>query len=107
MEVAASDRVLLLSLPPLEEVRSVARQLTRGILVGVLVKDEVFEARKGLRDFPNVMIVPAEADGTIPWREDFFSVIYAPALSEPSAEILRVLAPGGTAYLSGGPVVRR
>jgi hypothetical protein len=107
MQLRPDDRVLLLTLPPAEEVLSMAAQLEAGLLVGVLERNEVYEARRALREFSNVMITPAEADGTLPWREGFFSVVYAPHVAEPSAEMFRVLAPGGTAWVSRGPVTRR
>jgi hypothetical protein len=107
MDVKTDDRVLLLTLPPIEEIRALAEQVAQGILVGVVERDATYEARRLLRNHPNVMITAAEADGSVPWRDDFFSVIYAPDLTEPSREILRVLAPGGTAWLAGGPVTRR
>jgi len=106
MDIAATDRVLLLELPPLDEVRSMAAAATQGIVVGVLGREDVYEVRAVLRDCSNVMIAPAEADGGIPWADDFFSVIYAPALAEPTPEILRVLAPGGTAWIASGPVTK-
>lgn len=107
MELRPNDRVLLLTLPPPEEIREIARQLPAGLLVGVLEREAMYEARRILRDVANVMITPAEADGGIPWRDEFFSVIYAPDAAEPSAEIMRVLAPGGTAWIAGGPVTKR
>lgn len=106
MDIASADRVLLLQLPPLDEVRSMAAAVTQGIVVGMLGREDVYEARAVLRDFANVMIAPAEDDGGIPWADDFFSVIYAPALAEPTPEILRVLAPGGTAWVASGPITK-
>ena len=105
MNVGPSDRVLLLELPPLNEVRSMAAA-TQGIIVGLLDRDAVYEARAALREFPNVMIAPAEANGVVPWKEDFFSVVYAPSMTVPTPEVLRVLAPGGTAWVAGGPVTK-
>jgi hypothetical protein len=94
-------------MPPAEVVRALASQVPEGILVGVTAGEEVYEARRLLRDFPNVMITPAEPDGSLPWREDFFTVVYAPGHTEPVPEMLRVLAPGGTAWIAGGSVTRR
>jgi hypothetical protein len=107
MELRPEDRVLLLALTSFEEIPALAAQLSEGICVGVLEGDAIYEARRLLRDCPNVMMVPAEPDGTLPWREGFFSVVVAPALAEPTPEILRVLAPGGTAWLADGPFTRR
>jgi protein-L-isoaspartate O-methyltransferase len=102
-----NDRVLLLATPPPEELQDIVRRVSEGIVVGVLDGDAVYEARRALRDHANVMITPAEADGSLPWKEDFFTVVYAPAAAEPSPEMLRVLEPGGTAWVSGGPVTKR
>ena len=106
MDVGPRDRVLLLELPPVEEVRSIAASAAEGIVVAVLERDQVYEARAALRDFLNVMIAPAEENGALPWKEDFFSVIYAPGLGSATAEVLRVLAPGGTAWVASGPVTK-
>jgi hypothetical protein len=107
MQLKSTDRVLLLALPPGEEIRGLAQQVADGLVVGVLDGEAVYEARRLLRDYRNVMITPAEPDGVLPWREHFFTVVYAPGHAEPSPEILRVLAPGGTAWMSGGPVTLR
>ena len=106
MDVGPRDRVLLLELPPLEELRSIAASAAEGIVVGVLEREQVYEARSALRDFPNVMIAPAEEDGILPWREDFFSMVYAPHLPAATAEVLRVLSPRGTAWVASGPITK-
>lgn len=106
MEIRSADRILLLELPPVADVQSMAAAATNGIVVGVLDRDAVYEARAALREFDNVMITPADDDGTLPWRDEFFSLVYAPSVSAPSAEMLRVLASGGTAWLAGGPVTK-
>ncbi len=106
MDLKPNDRVLLLTMPSIEEVRRIASCVSEGIVVGVLHREEVYEARRLLRDEMNVMITPADPGGVLPWRDDFFSVVYAPLLEEPSSEVLRVLVPGGTAWLAGGPVTR-
>ena len=105
MELRPDDRVLLLSLPSPEEVQRMASQAS--IIVGLVSADDVFETRRLLRERPNVMIAPADPEGTLPWKEEFFSVVYAPDMPAPSAEMLRVLVPGGTAWVAGGPVVKR
>ena len=106
MDIRSADRVLLLELPPAEEVRDIAAAATDGIVVGVLDREAVYNARATLRDFENVMITPAEDDGILPWKDDFFSIVYAPSLKEPTPEVLRVLAPGGTAWVATGPVTK-
>jgi hypothetical protein len=97
----ANDRVLLLALPSDEDPIAMARTLTDGLIVGLAPTGQIYGARKLLADFENAMFAPADPDGGIPWRDDFFTVIYAPEHREATPEILRVLAPGGRAILAG------
>jgi hypothetical protein len=64
--------------------------------------DAVYELRRRLRDCTNVMIMGAEEDGTIPWRDGFFSVVCALNVKEPTAEMRRVLQPEGRT-VTGSP----
>jgi hypothetical protein len=107
MDLASTDRVLLLGIEQADEIRAIAERVTGGIVVSVMDRDAVYDARRSLLDRSNVMIVPAEGDGTLPWKENFFSVVYAPAAAEPSGEMMRVLQPGGAAWVAAGPVVKR
>lgn len=103
MELSSGDRVLALA--PVAELRDLAEKVA--LLVGILDPDAVYEARAALRNFSNVMIVPADPEGTLPWKDEFFSVVYAPSAAEPDREMLRVLAPGGRALVAGGAVTKR
>jgi hypothetical protein len=88
-------------MPPAAELLAIATTLTDGLLVGLASTDQVYEARKTVADFENTMFAPEDPEGVIPWRDYFFTVIYAPHLSSVTDEIQRVLASGGTAYLAG------
>ena len=96
----ANDRVLLLALPADEQLIGIAQSLTAGLVVGLAAEEQVYRARRLLADFDNVMFAPADPEGEIPWRDSFFTVIYAPMYESASDEILRVLSPGGVAYLA-------
>ena len=91
----ADDRVLLLSIPKIESLAALGRILARGVLVALGNRDEVDLARQSLADFENIMFVEGDAEH-IPWRDSYFSKVVAPAGSSPTAEVARVLAPGGT-----------
>ena len=100
MNLRADDRVLLLALPPAAELIVIAAALPDGLVVGLAPADEVYEARKAVNDFENTMFAPADPEGVIPWRDEFFTVIYAPHLDTVNDEMERVLTTGGTAYLA-------
>jgi hypothetical protein len=107
IEVESTDRVLLLSIPSSAEIAMLAGRLSRGILVCIADQDRTYELRQELSDRQNVMVVPVDPEGAIPWRDEFFTVAYAPHLAEPPAEILRVLAPAGRIYLASGSLTKR
>ena len=107
IHVKPDDRVLLLSVPGSSDVRALAGQLRSGIVVCLVAADRLHKLRRDLHDLENVMVAPASEDGGIPWRESFFSVVFAPDEAEPSADVLRVTAPGATIHLSGGGILRR
>ncbi len=77
-----------------------------GLIVGLADPEKLTEARQACRDRDNVMFVPADPQGLIPWRDEFFSRVYAPEQEELTAEIMRVLIPGGLAYLATGTYSR-
>ncbi len=87
------DRVLILTLTNLEILHAISNQLPDGLLVGIGSPDEVYEARRALANAENVMFNVATPD-EIPWRDCYFTVIIGPAI-QPTAELQRVLAPGG------------
>ena len=92
------DRVLLLAMP--DELQTLAKKLTHGIIAALLPEEQVFTGRTLMRDFDNVMFTPADAGTPIPWRDGFFTLVYAPSFQEPTGEIIRVLAAGGIAVLA-------
>jgi hypothetical protein len=99
----SDDRVLAMC--SVAELPAIAARAA--LVVGIVSADEVHDARAALRDHSNVMIVPSDPDGTIPWTHEFFSVVYAPSVAEPTSEMLRVLIAAGTLVLAGGAVQKR
>lgn len=90
-----ADRVLILDLSDLDFVESCARQLSRGLLVGIGTDALVQAARRRFNAVAHLMFHPG--DGTeIPFRDAWFTVILTRDVHEPAAELRRVLAPGGT-----------
>jgi hypothetical protein len=88
--------VLLLAMPPPDDLRTLAKRVTHGLIAVVVSEDEVYEGRRQMRDFDNVMFTAVDPAGTIPWRDRFFTLVWAP---EESPEVRRVLAPEGTVSL--------
>jgi hypothetical protein len=104
----ADDRVLLVSVLPVQEMAALARILMRGSLLVLGNRDEVDEGRRHLSEFDNVMFVEGDPDH-VPWRGGYFTAIVIPpgmqASVRPSApELTRVLAPEGR-LLQWGSVV--
>jgi hypothetical protein len=106
IEVQPDDRILLLSIPDPDAVRSLAIRAGRGLVIGMGGDDEIRAARKALADLDNVLFVLLPEDGTIPWKDEFFSKVIAPEQVEADAESLRVLAPGGALHLAGGSLTK-
>ncbi len=106
IELRPSDRVLLLSIPEPAIVAQLAARLPAGLIVGLGSDDEVRLARRASRHLENVMFAPASPE-QIPWQEGFFSVAIAfdrrwERPERVAAELARVVAEGGAAYVSGG-----
>jgi SAM-dependent methyltransferase len=97
-----SDRVLLTSLGAVPRLRELAESLRGGALVGLGSQDEVWEARRLCADMDHVMFVEGGRDG-IPWAEAWFDVILDAQPDQPTAEMLRVLKPGGRLAATGTP----
>ena len=91
----SDDRVLLLKIPAVESLAALGRILSHGVLVALGTRGEVDLARQSLLEFDNVMFVEGDSEH-IPWRDSYFSKVVAPPGSSPTAEVARVLAPGGT-----------
>lgn len=102
MDIGSDDRVL--AFVPVAQLAEVASRAA--LVVGMVEAGAVADARAALRDHANAMIVPSDPDGAIPWKDEFFSVVYAPSVTEPSAEMLRVLMPGGRSVVAGGVVTK-
>jgi Methyltransferase domain len=101
-----TDRVLLLTLPPPDEVAELAEHLEGGLIVGFTSEADLGEARRALRDRVNVMILASSAE-SFPWQDGFFTVAveFADRWEHPrqtAGEVARVLAPGGRLLLPAG-----
>ncbi len=95
----ADDRVLLLSIPPRDELAALSRILIQGVLVAIGTREEVDRMRALMTDFDNIMFIEAEAH-QVPWREHFFNKIVVPPHLEGhimrlSDELARLLVPDG------------
>ena len=106
MNLQPDDRVLLLSVPTEAELLAMATTLTDGLLVGLASSDQIVSARRTVADFENTMFAPEDPEGVIPWRDHFFTVVFAPHLPALTDEIKRVLATGGTAYLATSTYIK-
>lgn len=87
-------RVLLTSLSGAVRLRELAEAVRGGALVGLGGKDEVWEARRLCADLDHVMFVEGGRE-EIPWAEAWFDVIVDEQPETPTAEMKRVLRPGG------------
>jgi hypothetical protein len=82
-------------MPAPEDLLALASRVTSGIVAALVSEDEVYAGRRIVRDHDNVMFTPADPDGSIPWRDGFFTLIWAPGVPEPTGEMRRVLIAGG------------
>ncbi|GEM_PF-2321046 len=89
-----TDRVLVTSLEERGFLRAWAEEVREGALVGLGSDEQVRAARREMAEFDHVMFIVGSRD-EVPWQEAWFSVIVDVAAGEPTAEMLRVLAPGG------------
>lgn len=90
--IEASDRVLVVGLARREELAAWASRCS--LLVGVGGEDDVYAARRECAHLDNVMFAVGGRAG-IPWRDQYFSLILDTEGGEPTAQMRRVLAPGG------------
>jgi len=74
---AEDARVLFISRPSDAALRSLAQQLTKGLIVVLGSLESTQEDRKLHADLDNVMFVPATAED-IPWQNSFFDEILDP-----------------------------
>ena len=94
-EIRPDDRVLSLVIPGESVIKAISAKLTHGLLVAVGPDNDVRSARRAFTDLDNVMIVPDDPSGMIPWQDAFFSVVLAPETSTHDPEVRRVLVPEG------------
>jgi ubiquinone/menaquinone biosynthesis C-methylase UbiE len=99
-QLRADDHILLLDIPSVPELQSMARLLMRGSMVALGTADDVETARRAMVEFDNVMFIEANPD-RIPWREGYFTKVIVPPhferiMGQIAGEIQRVLRPGGT-----------
>jgi hypothetical protein len=85
--------VLLIGMPAPADLHALASRLTHGLIAVIVSEEEVYEGRRLARDVDNVMFTPPGPAGSVPWRDAFFTIIYAP---EMTPEIKRVLSPTGS-----------
>ena len=95
----ADSRTLVVDLSGVTaaHVRRWALELTSGLLVGIGSRSEIWALRRELAGLENMMLVEGARDG-IPWRDAYFDCILDAVDTEPSAEMRRVLRPGGCIY---------
>lgn len=93
-EINPHDRVLVLGIPEAAFVRKLSARLTDGLLVAIGAEAEVRKARSVCADCDNVMFIPADPSGVIPWQDRFFTVVIARSDSL-QKETSRVLVPNG------------
>ncbi len=106
MRLAATDNVLDVGCGSGWLARRLAKSVPEGRVVGMDVSDAMIRvARRTSLDFENILYATGEV-GEIPWEANFFnhaiSVESAYYWPEPAAgirEILRVLRPGGAAWI--------
>ena len=82
-------------MPAPEDLLALASRVTGGMVVALVGEDDVYAGRRLVRDYDNVMFTPADPSGLIPWRDGFFTHIWAPGVVNPTAEMRRVLTSNG------------
>jgi len=95
MELKPDDRMLLVGQFSGEQVRAFAAQLSNGSLSALVPEDAVSGLRRDVVDLLNVLVVPEDPDGHVPWADGYFTVVLAPGLASPSEGLARVLAEDG------------
>jgi hypothetical protein len=90
--IEAHDRVLVVGLARAAEIPAWTRDCT--LLVGIGSEDAVYEARRLCASADNAMFAAGARDA-IPWRDQYFTLILDTEGGEPTADMQRVLAPGG------------
>lgn len=75
-------------MPEDEWLRAALQKLTRGLAVVIDDADIVAAGRAAFRDFDNVLFVPEDPTGTLPWTDGFFTKIIAPQMSREMERVL-------------------
>jgi len=86
-------------MPEPQDLSALSKKLPDGLIAVLVTQEEVYEGRRMARDLSNVMFTPADESGNIPWRDGFFTVVYARGMPEPTRDMLRVLEPDGDMVL--------
>ena len=86
-------------MPEPHDLLALSQKLTGGLIAVLVSQDKVYEGRRIARDLTNVMFTPEDPSEQIPWKDGFFTVVYAQGVPEPTREMLRVLEPGGALVL--------
>lgn len=90
MNLKPTDRLLVAGPTGAAQLRELAAQLTEGSVCVLAPAGAVGELRRELRDMTNVLIVPEDEEGTVPWADGYFTRVIAP---EMTAELQRVVSP--------------
>jgi|GEM_PF-1375599 len=104
LDVRPNDRILSLSFPDPETIRAISALLKRGGMVCLGGRDEVYEARRRLRELPNVLFHPGPPE-EIPFDDEYFTLVVDLQCkwTDPARvtrEIQRVLLGGGRAVVA-------
>ncbi|MDX2151391.1 MAG: hypothetical protein SFV54_11710 [Bryobacteraceae bacterium] len=102
-----TDRLLILGIPPADELEGASRLLSDGLIVCLGDGEALPDARRRFAHLDNVMFTLGAVDD-IPWRDELFTVALDRLSSWPDTpgaarELWRVLAPGGALYTPNQP----
>ncbi len=87
-------RVLLTSFPGKGFVQELAARVAEGAIVVLGPRESLYEARKECAGLAHVLLVEGSRD-EIPWAEAWFDAVLDLQPDAPTAEMLRVVRPGG------------
>lgn len=90
--IGIEDRVLVVGVAQCGDLAGYARRCQ--LLVGIGTEAEVRAARRECAHLDNVMFTAGDRE-SIPWREEFFTVILDADGGEATEAMRRVLTPGG------------
>ena len=81
MDLKSSDRLLVAGPTGAAELRQLAAQLTQGSVCVLAQAGAVGDLRRELKDITNILIVPEDEDGTVPWVDGYFTRVIAPEMT--------------------------